>query len=63
MTVLWIVIVLVVAAVCAGAGYFARKYLGEAKIASAEKAAEQIVTEAQRQAETIAAGSAAGAEG
>ena len=53
MTVLWIVIVLVVAAVCAGAGYFARKYLGEAKIASAENAAEQIVTEARRQAETI----------
>jgi hypothetical protein len=40
MTVIWIVIVLVVAAVCAGAGYFARKHLGEAKIASAEKAAE-----------------------
>jgi ribonuclease Y len=53
MTVIWIVIVLVVAAVCAGAGYFARKYLGEAKITSAENAAEQIVTEAQRQAETI----------
>ncbi len=53
MTVIWIVIVLVVAAVCAAAGYFARKHLGEAKIASAEKAAEQIVADAERQAETI----------
>ncbi len=53
MTVVWIVIVLVVAAVCAGAGYFARRHLGEAKIASAEKAAEQIVADAERKAETL----------
>ena len=30
MTVVWIVVVLVVAIICAGAGFFARKYLGEA---------------------------------
>ncbi len=53
MTVIWIVIVLVVAAACAGAGYFARKHLGEAKIASAERAAEQIVADAERKAETL----------
>ena len=53
MTVLWIVVVLVVAIVCAAAGFFARKYVGEAKISSAEAAAGRIVQDAQRQAETL----------
>ena len=53
MTVLWIVVVLVVAVVCAVAGFFARKYVGEAKIASAETAAAKIVEDAERQAEGL----------
>ena len=53
MPVLWIVVVLVVAIVCAAAGFFARKYVGEAKISSAEAAAGRIVQDAQRQAETL----------
>ena len=53
MTVVWIVVVLVVAIVCAVAGFFARKYVGEAKIASAEEAARKIVEDAKRQAESI----------
>jgi ribonucrease Y len=53
MTVVWIVIVLVVAIVFAIAGFSARKYLGEAKIASAETAATKIVDDAQRQAEAL----------
>ena len=52
-TVLTIVVVVVVAAVCAGAGYFARKHLGEAKIASAEQAAAKIVQDAERDAEAL----------
>jgi len=53
MTVVWIVVVLVVAVICAAGGFFARKYLGEAKIASAEQAAGKIVQDAERQAEAI----------
>ena len=53
MTAVWIVIVLVVAIVFAVAGFFARKYLGEAKIASAEAAAKKIVEDAERQAEAF----------
>jgi len=53
MTVVWIVIVLVVAVIAAVAGFFARKHLGEAKIFSAETAAEKIVEDAKRQAESI----------
>ncbi|MCE5254741.1 MAG: ribonuclease Y [Actinomycetia bacterium] len=53
MTAVWIVVILVVAAVCVVAGFFARKYLGEAKIASAEAAAEKIVEDAKRQAEAL----------
>jgi len=53
MTAVWIVIVLVVAIVFALAGFFARKYLGEAKIASAEAAAKKIVEDAERQAEAF----------
>jgi ribonuclease Y len=51
--VIWIVLVLVVAVLAAVAGFFARKYVGEAKIASAEEAARKLVEEAQRQAEGI----------
>ncbi|OFW60557.1 MAG: ribonuclease Y [Actinobacteria bacterium RBG_16_64_13] len=53
MTVLWIVVVLVVAIICAAAGFLARKYLGEAKISSAEQAALKIRLDAQREAESI----------
>jgi ribonuclease Y len=53
MTVVWIVVVLVVAILCAAAGFFARKYVGEAKIASAEQAAGKIIQDAERQAETL----------
>ena len=53
MTVVWIVVVLVVAVLFAVAGFFARKYLGEAKISSAEEAAGKIVQDAKRQAEAI----------
>lgn len=53
MTVVWIVVVLVVAVVCGAAGFFARKYLGEAKIYRAEEAARRIVDEAHRQAEAV----------
>jgi ribonuclease Y len=52
-TVLTIVIVVVVGLICAGAGYFARKHLGEAKIASAEQAAAKIVQDAERDAEAL----------
>ena len=51
MTVVWIVVVLVVAIIGVVAGFLARKYVGEAKIHSAEQAAENIVQDAQRQAE------------
>ena len=51
MIIVWIVVVLVVAIVCAAAGFFARKYVGEAKIASAEQAAAKIVEDAEREAE------------
>lgn len=52
-SVIWIVVVLAVAIVCAVAGFFARKYLGEAKIFSAEEAAAKIVQDAKRQAESL----------
>jgi len=52
-TVLIIVVVVVVAAVCVAAGYFARKYLGEAKITSAEGAAAKILQDAERDAEAL----------
>ena len=43
MTAIWIAIILVVGAACLGIGYFIRKSLAEAKISSAETAAEQII--------------------
>jgi ribonuclease Y len=53
MTVVWIVVVLVVAILGSAAGFFARKYLGEAKIFRAEEAASKIVEEAERKAEAV----------
>ncbi|MEF3304911.1 ribonuclease Y [Paenibacillus sp. GYB003] len=50
-TVIWIVIVLVVGAICFGIGYFIRKSLAEAKISSAEEAARQIVEAAKKEAD------------
>jgi ribonucrease Y len=50
---LFIVVVLVVAVVFWAAGFFIRKYVGEAKIKSAEDAAGKIVEDAERQAEAI----------
>jgi ribonuclease Y len=44
---------LVTAAVCVGIGYFIRKSLAEAKIQSAEAAAEQILENAKKEAEAI----------
>lgn len=45
------ILLIVVAAACFIIGYFVRKSLAEAKIASAEQAAKQIVDEAKREAE------------
>lgn len=53
MTAIWIVVVLVGAAVGAVAGFYARKHLGEAKIASAEAEAEKIVGDARRQVDAL----------
>lgn len=50
-TVIVVVIVLVVAVVCVAAGYFSRRVLAEAKIASAEEAAAKIVQDARKDAE------------
>ena len=51
MTVVWIVVVIVVAIIGVVAGFLVRKHVGEAKINSAEQAAEKIIQDAQRQAE------------
>jgi len=48
-----IIVVVVVAVVAVLAGYLARKYVGEAKITSAEEAAKKIVVDAERQAESL----------
>jgi len=53
MTVIWIAIILVVGAACLGIGYFIRKSLAEAKISSAETAAEQIRESAKKEAEAL----------
>lgn len=50
-TFIWIVIVLVVGAICFGIGYFIRKSLAEAKISSAEEAARQLIEAAKKEAE------------
>ncbi|GAB4246795.1 MAG: ribonuclease Y [Thermoleophilia bacterium] len=49
----WIVVALLVGLVGLAAGYLLRKYVGEARIASAEQEAQKILQEAQRQAEAI----------
>jgi ribonuclease Y len=51
--VLWIIVVLVAAVLAAVGGFFGRKYLGEARIASAETAARKMLEEAERQAESL----------
>ncbi len=53
MTVWWIVVVLVVAIICAVVGFLARRHLAEVKIVSAEKAAEKILEDAKRQSEAV----------
>ncbi|TXK81913.1 ribonuclease Y [Paenibacillus sp. N3.4] len=50
---IWIVIILIVGAACLGIGYFIRKSLAEAKISSAETAAEQIRESAKKEAEAL----------
>jgi ribonuclease Y len=51
--VLWIVVVLVVAVLAAVGGFFGRKFLSEARIASAEVAARKMLEEAERQVEAL----------
>ncbi|MVO99082.1 MULTISPECIES: ribonuclease Y [Paenibacillus] len=51
--IIWILIILVVGFICLGIGYFIRKSLAEAKISSAETAAEQIVESARKEAEAL----------
>ena len=48
-----VIIVLAAAIVAAVGGFFGRKYLGEARIASAEVAARKMLEEAERQAESL----------
>jgi ribonuclease Y len=52
-TAIWIAIILVVGLLCLGIGYFIRKSLAEAKISSAEQAAEQIREAAKKEAEAL----------
>jgi ribonuclease Y len=53
MTAIWVAIILIVGAACLGIGYFIRKSLAEAKISSAETAAEQIRESAKKEAEAL----------
>ncbi|OUM96909.1 MAG: ribonuclease Y [Thermobacillus sp. ZCTH02-B1] len=50
---IWLPIVLVVGAAGFGVGYWVRKSIAEAKIASAEKAAEQILENARKEADAL----------
>jgi ribonuclease Y len=50
---IWLPIVLVVGAACFGIGYWVRKSIAEAKISSAEKAAEQILENARKEADAL----------
>lgn len=50
---IWFSILFVVGAIFFGIGYFVRKSIAEAKISSAEKAAEQIIENARKEAEAI----------
>ncbi len=52
-TVIWVSIVLVVGIACFAIGYFIRKSLAEAKISSAEQAAQQILENAKKEAEAL----------
>lgn len=52
-TFIWVSIVLVVGIICFGIGYFIRKSLAEAKISSAEQAAEQIIKDTKKEAEAL----------
>ncbi|MFD2670025.1 ribonuclease Y [Marinicrinis sediminis] len=52
-TILWVLIILVVGVLCLGIGYFIRKSLAEAKISSAEEAADQIVENGKKEAEAL----------
>jgi len=50
---IWVVIILVVAAVFAAAGFLGRKYLGRSRFAKAESAARRLLDDAERQAEAL----------
>jgi len=50
---IWLPIVLVVGAAFFGIGYWVRKSIAEAKISSAEKAAEQILENARKEADAL----------
>lgn len=50
---IWIIISLVAALVGGGVGFFIRKSIAEAKISSAEQAAEQIIENAKKDAEAL----------
>jgi ribonuclease Y len=52
-TELWIVVLFVAALAAAVAGFFGRKYLGQARIASAEVVARKTLEDAERQAEAL----------
>lgn len=52
-TFIWVSIVLIVGIACFGIGYFIRKSLAEAKISSAEHAAQQILENAKKEAEAL----------
>lgn len=51
--IIWTLIILVVGILCLGVGYFIRKTLAEAKISSAEHAAQQILESAAKDAEAL----------
>ena len=52
-TPLWIVIVVVVGAICTLVGYIIRKNIGEKAIGSAEQKARNLILDAQNKSETI----------
>ncbi len=52
MEVLWVVLALALGAIGIAGGYLLRKYVGEAKITSAEQEASKILESAERQTET-----------
>jgi ribonuclease Y len=52
-TIWWVVLLLLVGAICSATGYFIRKNLAEAKISSAEQAAEEIKQAARKESEAL----------